>query len=538
MNYTYIPLVLIMKSNIAQQVKYFYRYLSDVLRIYNDNITKLELNVSTNENDENDEKKKSFLETFLLRLYLEFGIKRKLLADDKLVMLFYDKTSPKYDADNYIVQLCRHLILDTSNFRIVSMGIPKSVDYNDFKSKNNISECQIYEHIDGTMLIYSPELNDFNTNSIVNINQSDIESNDSNSQSDNVNEVENDINKYSFTTRKVMGTSYFNSTSKTFYDMFVDNNNLHGTDLNKLPDEFKRNYSLVFNIQHKENRVVTPNVNRNVLCRVFKFKNQDTVNHQWDNLIKSLGTESFDEIFEDYYTNMVTEESLELFRELSDEYSLNLNIVDTYYKTSYEIVEETGEKIAKYEMFESFEDIQHYVDNMTDEFFQGLIIYNSIGQRTKIYNPKYLLLLELKGHSSIRPEQNNIKNLFCDLYWRLRQKHDQSLKKFCDYFELENKFYNYIFNWFTQCVHNFTIMLHTTYMNAFVYKNMHKIDIPYELKPLCGELHSDYIKNRIPININRVITMVNTMPAKKIYWRIFENNQQQNENNQQQNDTN
>ena len=56
---------------------------------------------------------------------------------------------------------------------------------------------------------------------------------------------------------------------------------------------------------------------------------------------------------------------------------------------------------------------------------------------------------------------------------------------------------------------------------------MSKIDIPFELKPLCGELHNDYIKNRIPINLNKVISMVNAMPAKKIYWRIFENNQQQ-----------
>ena len=128
------------------------------------------------------------------------------------------------------------------------------------------------------------------------------------------------------------------------------------------------------------------------------------------------------------------------------------------------------------------------------------------------------MVKELKGSLPIMAEQKNINNLF-KTYWRLRQKQDKSLTKFCQYFG--KNVYSNIFNYFNQRVYGLTNVLHNNYMNAFVNKTMMKSDIPFAFKPMCGDLHKLYIESRKPVTLSVVITYINNLPVNKIYWRIF-----------------
>ena len=129
-----------------EQAIALYTYFGDIMKIHhlnpdiseedNESVKLLEEQLFSN-NDEDNIKIKEMtplLNKILYKLYSEKGIKRKLV--NNVIQLYYDKSHPSYNKDDAITQLCRHLVIDPRNLRIVSMGITKSCDYDSFKEQN------------------------------------------------------------------------------------------------------------------------------------------------------------------------------------------------------------------------------------------------------------------------------------------------------------------------------------------------------------------------------------------------------------------
>ena len=181
----------------------------------------------------------------------------------------------------------------------------------------------------------------------------------------------------------------------------------------------------------------------------------------------------------------------------------------------------------------SLEQLEYIVDNKS-KFFHGYIIYGKNGERTKIANKKYKDLCELKGNKPINLEQCNIKNLFY-LYIRLIKQ--KSVQKFLKEFDTENTIttiqplpvqfiltsYKQIFMWFYSLVNNYAIKLFKVYHYSFVKKTFDKKNIPFSLKPMCGDLHTLYKSNSVPITKSFIEQYLVEQPASKLYWRLFDN---------------
>ena len=136
-------------------------------------------------------------------------------------------------------------------------------------------------------------------------------------------------------------------------------------------------------------------------------------------------------------------------------------------------------------------------------------------------------LKELKGNKPIVIEQWNMKNLFY-LYWRLIK--DNKIADFIAEFDANlntktkhtsQNSYMKLFTWFSMLARKFSLDLFRTYHYSFVKKTFNKPDIPYALKPMCGDLHNQYRANKLPISQTMVEQYVFTQPANKIFWRIF-----------------
>ena len=155
-----------------------------------------------------------------------------------------------------------------------------------------------------------------------------------------------------------------------------------------------------------------------------------------------------------------------------------------------------------------------------DEYCPGVMIKADGGIRTKVRNPKYTELLTLKGNTPISIHSQNKKNLF-KLFWELRQAGPEHIAKFLDVFDTSAKHYTFIFDWYKNCTHQMTQNLYMEYMTVFVEKKRHASTIPYEFKPLIGELHKLYNATKQPTTKSRVIEFVNGMKWHQVYWRIF-----------------
>lgn len=520
---------------IAKQAEQFYKFVGEILKIHHSNpdsdadnseehLEKLR-NQLFSANPETDimiEEMAPFLNKFLLRMMKDKGVKRK--NNKSVINMFYDKKLKGYNKNDLVTQLSRHLVIDPTNLSIVSLGILKSTDYQEFKKKYSFGEIQLEEFLDGTMCVYTPQLASYQENIIDKNDENDVAETETQNETDNDNEINqpltNETNQsntniqdrrlpnYKFSTRRVLGTGYYNNNKKSFADMFKENNENSGLNLDELPEKYKKNHSFVFTVVHPDNRIITPVENgRNVLCAIYEFKPQELVNQQWREVLSSLGTNEFNDKLEIYYTDMVKEVNLEKFRDEMLELGLQFNI----------------RTIISKDAFKSYEEFENYVINL-HEYDQGIIVRAPNGERSKFRNPKYTELKELKGNLPIFTEEGNERNLFA-LFWRLRQRQDKSITRFCNHFGKSK--YLTLFNYFNNLIYNLTETLHATYMAAFVKKTMAKPDIQFELKPLCGDLHKLYNERANDDGIKKgitkldTITYVNQMPLNKISWRIF-----------------
>lgn len=505
----------------------------------------------------------TFAEYFLYKLYYNYGVKRRMITPD-IAMLFYAKGLKGYDATDPITMLCRHMMLDTRNMRIISLGVPKAMKLEQFCQRleinpedtgtnitgNGTPKFQMYRFPEGTMITYNPSLAKYNVDITDLANQQDMEcdgTGDIGDTSDGAKEAQRHAleieatiqqqfaNQFSkqmpkdiqYSTRKVVGTGRFSSL-KSFMEMFNENNASAGINLELIPQEVIQDKVLVFNIEHTENRVVSAMVrNYNTLCAVYQFKSDADCNSLYTaihNTELQQGSEPTEEVcnkirclFQELGRNMIVALDLNEFNKQLQEYGVSLFLPDSI--RSFGNKQSDSEESKTINIWElSFNQLNDIVQNRPKDF-QGYIIYGEDGSRTKLMNAKYKELKTLKGNKPIVIEQWNTKNLFY-LYWRLMKL--QLIPQFIAEFDMTGGWsYNQLFYWFASLAHGYSVNLFRVYHNSFVKKSMDKYNIPYSMKPMCGDLHNMYKANKVPISQSMVEQYVFSQGAGKMFWRLF-----------------
>jgi len=578
-------------SFLSAQVDAFYAYMASVYLEYyqckekptikinkkKESTEKVQGDVESNneskdkDNDNNDIveiQEQTFPEYFLFKLYYNYGIKRRNVAPN-IALLFYDKATKGYKENELITMLCRHMMLDMRNMRIISLGIPKAMKLEKFYERmkinpddihtnttgdttgDNLIKFTMYRFPEGTMMTYNPSLIKYN------VSMNECVNNDENAgeNGEGVKEakkhadaieatIQQQFSKHlppkqmQYSTRKVSGTGRFSSL-KTFMEMFNENNALAGVNMELIPEGLIQDKVLVFNIEHFENRVISANIrNYNTLCAVYEFKIDEECTKAFE-VIQKLDLQQGCEIssenslkitnaFCELGRDMVVSLDLKIFNNKLAEYGVNLNLPDsirqfgnnkkTEARTEARTETDNDEsKIIHYWKL-SFNQLNDIVQSRPKDF-QGYIIYGADGCRTKIVNNKYKELKILKGNKPIVIEEWNTKNLFY-LYWRLVKL--QMIPQFITEFDISGGWsYNQLFYWFATLARGYAINLFRVYHNSFVKKSMDKYNIPHSMKPMCGDLHNMYKENKIPISQSMVEQYLFSQSAGKIFWRLF-----------------
>lgn len=477
---------------------------------------------------------RSFIDYWSYRLYGDFGLKRRIFkyGDDLdetvsdlekafyggsrhlLMQFFYDKSIPSYGKEKSISQLCRHLVFDINSMSIVSLGITKSIDQDIFKEELKVGDkVDIEEFLEGTMIIYNPRLALFNK---------EVQENE---------KVEEDIDvvghkefvsrprrkrQFQISTRRSMGTSYFNNPGFSFQDMWNDTNELNKNDFSALPLDTWKQYGLVFTLQHPENRIVSPDIEkRNILVGSYKFRDTEESVSKFNAIFSDIANLGDNEVRSKLETDflgmvegMVEVVPISIMKSQLKDVGINVDIPSVLGNIEFVSREDFDNKVSVF-------------IEKCEQFDIGVILRHSgSGKRSKVRNTDYTELMELKGCGPITVSDKNKKQLF-KVYWKLRQRKDKSIKKFLQIFDNEERVYTNIFDWYKNCIHDLTHKLFVEYLNAFVDKKKERADITFEFKPLCGELHKLYMNSREPTTKEKVIQFINNLPFHQVYWRIF-----------------
>jgi len=560
-------------------VKKFYEFIADVY-IEHQQLKKVQEESMKNENI--FKPLQEFAQYFLYKLFYNYGVKRRM-ANNHIALLYYSKSAKGYKNTEPITMLCRHMLLDLRFMRIISLGIPKAIKLDEFCSMNTIDKTNsetnnnivndiknekydMYYFTEGTMMTYNPSLVkynitvvDYNSDDDYDMEELENEYKQKNKKSeskseltiDNDNDTKMDIieltasleldkpteikfnNQFMYSTRKVLGTGKF-SSSKSFLEMFTENNKINKIDLEKIPEEFVKDTVLVFNIEHPDNNIIsTIKRNSNMLCAVFKFKNEEESETDYNRIMSidysKENEESIKSHFNKLAETMVTQIHVSAFKKQLYDNDCKINIQLPKIIKHFE-KNNTDKEQINVNTF-SIEQLEYIVDNKS-KFFHGYILYGKNGERTKIANKKYKELCELKGNKPITIDNSNIKNLFY-LYIRLTKQ--KNIYKFIKEFDSENTItinstnsnhttYKQIFMWFYNLINNYALQLFKIYHYSFVKKTFNKQDIPYALKPMCGDLHTLYKSNNVPITKFIIEKYLLEQTASKLYWRLFENN--------------
>ena len=141
---------------------------------------------------------------------------------------------------------------------------------------------------------------------------------------------------------------------------------------------------------------------------------------------------------------------------------------------------------------------------------QGLI-FKKGNLRSKVRNIEYENAKFLRG---------NNKNLLYK-YIELRQK--DLLEDYLKYFpEYKNNFDNY-----RKSIETTTMKLFNIYKNVYIFKTINKNNIPFELRPLCYEMHGIFINSKKSWKRENVIHYFNSLdPARIIFIINYQKNKE------------
>ena len=151
----------------------------------------------------------------------------------------------------------------------------------------------------------------------------------------------------------------------------------------------------------------------------------------------------------------------------------------------YQYVDNQIKRLSKSEYPNNIYSIDKSYSNKEEfmEFYKGPVInYATKGFTIKCGSLRY---------KWINPYFNEIKNLKINMnnhllnYIELRR--NGNLKKYLRYFPE----HQHLFNNYKEKIHSLSNDLYTTYKNVFIHKTTNKNDIPYHLKPMIYQIHTN-----------------------------------------------
>lgn len=243
---------------------------------------------------------------------------------------------------------------------------------------------------------------------------------------------------WEISTRNKVGANssfYKGSKTKTFREMFMEAATECNLDINQLDKELC--YSFV--LQHPENRIVVPfNKPQLYLVAIYKIVNGDTNNVT----VNGYNVEEFKNLFEDK----------------------NITI-----------------KFPKIYKFENYSDLVEQFGSMNTPYdVVGVVIYNkTTGERTKIRNPVYEQVRELRGN---QPKLQ---------YQYLCLRKEGKVKDFLKYYP-ENK---PEFSKFRDQVHLFTQTLYSNYVSCYIKKEKPLIQFSEQYRTHMFNIHQVFMND-------------------------------------------
>jgi len=263
-----------------------------------------------------------------------------------------------------------------------------------------------------------------------------------------------DLNKWEIASKTTVGCNVtFNKDEPTFSDLFYEICN----ELNVNFDNFPKELCYSFVIQHPKNKFVIPITEKRLyLMGIYRIDNYKVTELPRQSYLNILG---------------------------------NILLPATYRFTSYN------------ELFDLYGSMN------TPIHIMGIVIYNKNGARTKIRNPNYEYIKNLRGNSA--------KLQFQFLCLRKLGQ----LNNYLYYFPENSK----QFDVFKAQIHLFTDNLHTNYIKCYIKKERPLKEFPYQFRTHMYNLHQFYLsikEQRGYINKPIIINYVNSLESARLMYAL------------------
>ena len=157
--------------------------------------------------------------------------------------------------------------------------------------------------------------------------------------------------------------------------------------------------------------------------------------------------------------------------------------------------------------FNNVSEIKDYVGRMNYQQ-QGIVIKNKENKRFKIRNENYNYARSLKGNT------NNEKFLYYE------NKNFKNIKEYLSFFPQDTELYKQFNNEFIKLVKD-TLNYYRQY---HIKKKMLIKEIPYQLRPLCYEIHGLFLKRQTTIQFNDVYNYISSFDSARIVFILKPNN--------------
>ena len=274
------------------------------------------------------------------------------------------------------------------------------------------------------------------------------------------------IDDWQITTRSSIGAKCnFNMDSNiTYRYMFLDAMNHRGLEF----EDLDKTCCYSFVLQHPQNRIVVP-ISEPTLILTNKYKidnNQIFNNNSFINVPK--------------------------FSTLTMH-----NMNDKSFKDSVNYTGDNWRQLS-----------EHFFSDNLPYQFQGVMIWNTKGQRTKIRNSNYEKVKHLKGNSPKLQYH----------YYYLRQ--NGAVGDFLKYYPE----YKGDFSDFRRELHKYTSQLYQNYIKCFIRKEKPLVEFPYQYKTHMFKIHELYL-NDLKLDgkfVNKQVVMnyVNTLPPPRLMHSV------------------
>ena len=265
---------------------------------------------------------------------------------------------------------------------------------------------------------------------------------------------DDEINKWEIASKSSVGGNVtFFKDQPTFCELFEDICSENNIDLNN----FNKEYCYSFVIQHPKNRFVIPIIEKKLyLIACYKI---DKENYKIIEVPK---------------------------------YNLNMeNIL-----------------LPQVSYFTSYTELSNIFASMnTDPNIMGVVIYHKDGARTKLRNPNYEYIKQLRG--------NNIKLQYQYLCLRKIDK----VKEYLYYFPENRKRLRV----FRKQIHKFTENLHSNYIKCYIKKEKLLKEFPLQFRIHMYNLHQKYLEMREYggyINKMSVIDYINNLDSARLMYSL------------------